>query len=124
MSRLLVGEIPAAWNYGFQFAGSWFWYQPTVNSSFEELSPGYCLLAKIVQQACDSPEIDVVDLGLGAEDYKDRFATANRQTLYLVLHQSFLITCERRVRDRAAAVAKASPRIENWIRLSFHPSAS
>ena len=89
LSRLLVGEVPAAWNYGFQFAGSWFWYQPTVNSIFEELSPGYCLLAKIVQQACDSPEIDVVDLGLGAEDYKDRFATASRQTLYVVLNRPF-----------------------------------
>lgn len=117
VSRLLVGEIPAAWNYGFQFAGSWFWYQPTVNSSFEDLSPGYCLLAKIVQLACDTPEIDIVDLGLGAEDYKDRFATANRQTLYLVLHKSFSDHLRVVVRDRAASVAKASPRIENWIRL-------
>jgi len=116
VSRLLVGEIPAAWNYGFQFAGSWFWYQPTVNSSFEELSPGYCLLAKIVQLACDSPDIDVVDLGLGAEDYKDRFATANRQTLYLVLHKSFFDHLRAVARDGAASVAKASPRIESWIR--------
>jgi CelD/BcsL family acetyltransferase involved in cellulose biosynthesis len=119
VSRLLVGEIPAAWNYGFQFAGSWFWYQPTVNSSFEELSPGYCLLAKIVQQACDSPDIDVVDLGLGAEDYKDRFATTNRQTQYLVLHQSFSGHLRAAMRDRVAAIAKASPRIENWIRFCF-----
>ncbi len=37
LSRLLVGEVPAAWNYGFQFAGSWFWYQPTVNSIYGEL---------------------------------------------------------------------------------------
>jgi len=116
VSRLLVGEIPAAWNYGFQFAGSWFWYQPTVNSSFEDLSPGYCLLAKIVQLACDRPDIDVVDLGLGAEEYKDRFATANRQTLYLVLHKSLFDHLRAVMRDGAAAVAKASPRIESGIR--------
>jgi len=116
VSRLLVGETPAAWNYGFQFAGSWFWYQPTVNSSFEDLSPGYCLLAKIVQLACDSPDIDVVDLGLGAEEYKDRFATATRQTLYLVLHKSFFDHWRAVARDGAASVAKASPRIESAIR--------
>jgi CelD/BcsL family acetyltransferase involved in cellulose biosynthesis len=116
VSRLFVGDIPAAWNYGFQFAGSWFWYQPTVDSIYEEFSPGYCLLAKIVQSACDNPEIDVVDLGLGAEDYKDRFATANRETLYLALNRSSPDHLRTVVRDRVAAAVKMSPRIEAWIR--------
>lgn len=116
VSRLLVGEVSAAWNYGFRFAGSWFWYQPTVNSIYGELSPGYCLLAKIVQQACDSPEINVVDLGLGAEDYKDRFATTNRETLYLVLNRSLLDHFRALVRDGASAAVRKSPRIEDGIR--------
>ena len=116
VSRLLVGEVSAAWNYGFRFAGSWFWYQPTVNSIYRELSPGYCLLAKIVQQACDSPEIEIVDLGLGAEDYKDRFATTNRQTLYLVLNRSLLDHFRALVRDGASAAVRKSPRIEDGIR--------
>jgi CelD/BcsL family acetyltransferase involved in cellulose biosynthesis len=116
VSRLFVGEYPVAWNYGFRFAGSWFWYQPTVNSSYEDLSPGYCLLARIVQLACDSPEIDVVDLGLGAEDYKERFATAGRQTLYVVLNGSIAKHWREVVREKAAAIAKASPKIESGIR--------
>jgi CelD/BcsL family acetyltransferase involved in cellulose biosynthesis len=116
VSRLLVDEIPAAWNYGFQFAGSWFWYQPTVNSSYEDLSPGYCLLAKIVESACDRPDIDVVDLGLGAEDYKYRFATLDRETQYLVLNESFFDHARAVVRDKAAAVAKASPKVESSLR--------
>ena len=116
VSRLLVDETPAAWNYGFQFAGSWFWYQPTVNSSFEDLSPGYCLLAKIVESACDRTNIDVVDLGLGAEDYKYRFATVDRQTLYLVLNTSLFDYLRAVVRDRAAAIVKTSPDIERLIR--------
>jgi CelD/BcsL family acetyltransferase involved in cellulose biosynthesis len=116
VSRLLVGEIPAAWNYGFQFAGSWFWYQPTVNSSFEDSSPGYCLLAKIVVSACDRTDIDVVDLGLGFEDYKYRFATVDRKTLYFVLNKSFSEHLRAVVRDRAAAVVKASPEIESFLR--------
>lgn len=116
VSRLLVGESPAAWNYGFRFAGSWFWYQPTVNSSYEDLSPGYCLLARIVQLACDTPEIDVVDLGLGAEDYKDRFATTNRQTLYLVLNRSMVDHLRTVAREKASAAATASPQVERFIR--------
>jgi CelD/BcsL family acetyltransferase involved in cellulose biosynthesis len=116
VSRLLVDETSAAWNYGFQFAGSWFWYQPTVNSSFEDLSPGYCLLAKIVESACDRPDIDVVDLGLGAEDYKYRFATVERQTLYVVLNKSFSGHARAVVRDKAGEVAKASPKIESFLR--------
>ena len=116
VSRLLVGDTPAAWNYGFQFSGSWFWYQPTVNSIYEDLSPGYCLLAKIVQLACDNTEIDVVDLGLGAEDYKDRFATANRETLYLVLNRSSWDHLRTVGRDKVAATVKMSPRLETWIR--------
>jgi CelD/BcsL family acetyltransferase involved in cellulose biosynthesis len=116
VSRLLVDETSAAWNYGFQFAGSWFWYQPTVNSSYEDLSPGYCLLAKIVESACDLTDINVVDLGLGAEDYKYRFATVDRQTLYLVLNVSFFGHLRAVARDRAAAVVKASPELESSIR--------
>ena len=116
VSRLLIDEIPGAWNYGFQYAGSWFLYQATVNSNYEDLSPGYCLLAKIMEFACDCPEIDVVDLGLGAEDYKYQFATVDCQTLYFVLNRSFSGHVRAVVRDRAAAVAKASPKIESFLR--------
>ena len=116
VSRLLVGETAAAWNYGFRFAGSWFWYQPTVSGNYEDFSPGYCLLAKIVQLSCDSPDIDVIDLGLGAEDYKERFATAGRETLYVVLDRSFAGHLREVVREKAAAIVKASPKIESGIR--------
>jgi len=116
LSRLLIGEIPVAWNYGFQFAGSWFWYQPTLNIAYEDLSPGFCLLSKIVEAACDLPDIDIVDLGLGAEDYKTQFATANRQTLYIALDRSFPGYLRAATRDHAAALVKASPQIERRIR--------
>jgi CelD/BcsL family acetyltransferase involved in cellulose biosynthesis len=118
VSRLLAGEVTVAWNYGFQFAGSWFWYQPTVESrhDYADFSPGYCLLAKIVELACEGDEIAVVDLGIGGEEYKDRFATANRETLYYVLNRSFPRHLRTVVRERAAAVAKASPRVESRLR--------
>ena len=118
VSRLLVGEVTVAWNYGFNFAGNWFWYQPAVESShpYADFSPGYCLLSKIVELACDRPEINVVDLGLGAEDYKDRFATANRETLFCELNRSLAAHLRVVLRDRAAAIAETSPRIEGHVR--------
>ena len=119
VSRLQVGDVPIAWNYGFQFPGSWFWYQPTVESgpTFADFSPGYCLLARIVELACDRPEIEVVDLGLGSEEYKDRFATATRETLYCVLNKSFSDHVQMAVRDRAVALAKRAPAVESWVRV-------
>ena len=53
LTRLLVGDEPVAWNYGFQFAGSWFYYQPTFDARWRQYSPGFCLLTKMVEQACD-----------------------------------------------------------------------
>jgi len=123
LSRLLVGEVPAAWNYGFRFASSWFWYQPTVNSLYWDFSPGYCLLAKIVELACDSPELNLVDLGLGAEGYKERFATATRQTVYCELNRSILSHLHSVMRYRAASLATASPRVEKWIRSTISRAA-
>lgn len=118
-SRLLVGEMTAAWNYGFQFEGSWFWYQPTVSDSCPEFSPGDCLLSKIVEQACDSPELTVVDLGLGAEGYKERFANASRQTVYCELNRSGAQHWRAMMRHRAATVAMASPKVESLVRSAF-----
>ena len=119
LSRLFVGSTIAAWNYGFRYAGTWFWYQPTVNSKYGDFSPGYCLLARIIALAADSSEINTVDLGLGEEEYKHRFATANRPTLYCRLNQSSADHARAIVRHQAGAVAKASPRIESSIRAAI-----
>jgi CelD/BcsL family acetyltransferase involved in cellulose biosynthesis len=96
LSRMLVADRPIAWNYGFRFEGSWFWYQPTFDSSYERLSPGYCLLSKIISEACDQAEIRVVDLGLGAEGYKERFANGSRSTV----HASFTKSLHRHTREK------------------------
>jgi hypothetical protein len=118
LSRILVDDAPVAWNYGFTFPGTWFWYQPTVENDvrYRDFSPGYCLLAKIVELACDHPGMDAVDLGLGAEEYKDRFATAARETLYLALNRSFLTHALTVARHSAATLAKSAPVLEDGIR--------
>jgi CelD/BcsL family acetyltransferase involved in cellulose biosynthesis len=88
LTRMVSGGDIFAWNYGFQFCDTWFWYQPTFNTAVEKHSPGFCLLAKLIEEAADSSEIKVVDLGLGAEDYKNRFSNQTRETLYVELNAS------------------------------------
>ena len=88
LTRMMSGENAFAWNYGFEFEGTWFWYQPTFDSDLEKYSPGFCLLAKLIEEAADDPALRTVDLGLGAEEYKERFANQTRETLYVTLRVS------------------------------------
>jgi CelD/BcsL family acetyltransferase involved in cellulose biosynthesis len=116
LSMLMIGDRPVAWNYGFQFHGSWFWYQPTFDSRQEENSPGQCLLLRMVTEACDMEEINVVDLGLGAEGYKDRFGNSTRQTLDVTMTKSWSRHLREIVRYRAASALKRSPKVESAVR--------
>jgi CelD/BcsL family acetyltransferase involved in cellulose biosynthesis len=116
LTRLLVAGEAVAWNYGFQFAGSWFYYQPTFDASVRQFSPGFCLLTKMVEHACDHPNIELLDLGLGEESYKSRFATTHRQTLHATLTTSSAARLRETVRYHAASAVKSSPRLEHWVR--------
>jgi CelD/BcsL family acetyltransferase involved in cellulose biosynthesis len=116
LSLLMIGSQPLAWNYGFQFHGSWFWYQPTFDSRQEENSPGHCLLSRIVIEACDMDGMSVVDLGLGAEGYKERFGNSTRQTLHVQLTNSRFSHWRQVMRYRAAGALKRSPEIESLVR--------
>jgi CelD/BcsL family acetyltransferase involved in cellulose biosynthesis len=116
LSMLMVGNRTVAWNYGFQFHGSWFWYQPTFDSRYEGNSPGQCLLSRIVAEACDMDEMDVVDLGLGAEGYKERFGNSTRVTVDVTITKSWSRHLREIVRYRAASTLKRSPKVESAIR--------
>jgi len=116
LTTLMAGKKAFAWNYGFRFLGTWFWYQPTFDSDFEKYSPGFCLLAKLIEEAAEMPEIQTVDLGLGAEDYKDRFANGTRKTLHVTLTDSGAAYSREVVRYSAAAVVKVHPRVEAAVR--------
>jgi CelD/BcsL family acetyltransferase involved in cellulose biosynthesis len=119
-SRLMIGDRPAAWNYGFQFAGSWFWYQPTFQSELQQYSPGFCLLSKIVEEACDTPGMNLVDLGLGSENYKERLATGTRQTVHITATTSRIARAKEVVRYHSAGVIKSMPRLEGAIRSTLN----
>jgi len=116
LSCLRLHDAPVAWNYGFRFRGCWFWYQPTFDSAYEDFSPGFSLLGKIIEASCDDPELAVVDLGLGAEEYKERFATSIRRTVYATLQQSRVGHVQTAMRYCLSTWVKHSPYTERKVR--------
>lgn len=116
LTRMMSGTNVLAWNYGLQFHGAWFWYQPTFDSALEKFSPGFCLLSKLVEEAAGNPDLNVVDLGLGAEEYKERFANQTRETLYVTLRASGLKHLQEILRYRTAEFIKKSPKVEGGVR--------
>ena len=116
LSRLMIADRPIAWSYGFRFHGSWLLYQTTFDIRDGENSPGYCLLAKILIEACDMPPLLRVDLGLGAEEYKSWFANGVRQTLHATLTTSPLQHLGNIARHRIATEVSRFPKLEAAIR--------
>lgn len=116
LTSLCAGSRVAGYNYGFRFQGSWFWYQPTLENEFEEFSPGFCLLAKIVEAASQDPDAQVVDLGLGAEGYKERFANAQRTILHVTLSRSAFGYWRSKGRYRATEALKKRAKLESFAR--------
>lgn len=116
MSLLMISGRPVAWSYAFRFHESWSLYQTTFDTRCEENSPGYCLLARILIEACDISTLKRVDLGLGAEGYKEWFANSTRQTLHATLTTSPLRHWREVARYRLATEVKRFPKLETAIR--------
>ena len=116
LSQLRAGEHPMAWQYAFRFARHYSFYQTTFDSSFREYSPGFSLSLRLIEEACDSAETDFVDLGLGGEHHKKRWATGARETLHVTLARSTVTYLRVAARYHAAAAIKTSPRLEHYVR--------
>ena len=104
-----------AWNYGFRFAGNWFWYQPAFDIEMADCSPGSYLLCEILRQASEDSEIRNVDLGLGDEEYKHRYSKCSRPTLHITASSPGRKAIEV-CRYRSAELVKRSPRLERNVR--------
>lgn len=124
LSSLSAGGRKVAWNYGFEFGGSWFWYQPTFDTALAKHFPGFCLLTMLVQEAADRESVRRVDLGLGDESYKARLATSHRETLHTTFSRSFSSHLKTRVRFAIARSIKKAPRLERVIRTIIRPEQS
>jgi CelD/BcsL family acetyltransferase involved in cellulose biosynthesis len=118
ISRLEVNGDAIAWNYGFRFSDGWFWYLPTFQMWHEYASPGSCLLRLLVEEACADPAIHRLDLGLGDESYKRRFANSSNETRHIEISAGFARYLVGFGRYWATSRVKKSPVLENKIRRS------
>ncbi len=116
VSRLEVNDRPVAWNYGFGFYDSWFWYLPAFETEYEASSPGSCLLRFLVEAACADPSVIRLDLGLGDEAYKERFANAVSSTCHFQLSTSQLRYWQWVARDPLTENLRRFPGVEKTIR--------
>jgi CelD/BcsL family acetyltransferase involved in cellulose biosynthesis len=116
VSQLEVSGRPIAWNYGFRFLDSWFWYLPTFQVQYEESSPGSCLLRLLTEEACADPSVKRLDLGLGDEAYKERFSNAVCSTRYVQLSKSLPRHLANVGRQRLAVSFKRFPAMEKQLR--------
>ena len=88
LSRLTVDGEPVAWNVGMRYGSRVFWYAPTFDPRLERLWPGEVLLAELIGNATLDQGIGEVDLGIGEEFYKTRFATTTRENMQGILNLS------------------------------------
>jgi CelD/BcsL family acetyltransferase involved in cellulose biosynthesis len=124
LMTLSVGDREVGFNYGFRYKGNWSWYQPAIVNEFADSSPGFCLLTKIVEDACKDPQAQLVDLGLGTESYKERFANAQRTTLHVTLSSGAFDHWRARGRYCAATAIKSRPKVELLVRQAQRGMAS
>src|SRR5947209_5861339 len=117
-STLKLEGRTVAWNYGFRFAGTWFWYQPAFDPELHRYSPGAQLLCEILRQASEDSETSIVDMGLGDESYKTRYANGGRQILNITGSRSERRRAWESYRYRAAELVKRSPGLERRLRQS------
>jgi CelD/BcsL family acetyltransferase involved in cellulose biosynthesis len=116
LTRMSVGTRTVAWNYGFRFYGTSFWYSPTFVNDLEKYSPGFVLLSKLIEEAAQDPSVETVDLGLGGEAYKEVLANAFRRTMYATLHRSLGKHWKEMARYRAATAISSWPWAERKVR--------
>ncbi len=118
VSQLEVNGRPVAWNYGFRFFDSWFWYLPAFQIEYEESSPGSCLLRLLTEEACADPSVKRLDLGLGDETYKERFSNAICSTRDVQLAKSMPRHLANVGRHWLAASAGRFPSMDRQLRNS------
>ncbi len=116
VSQLEVNGRPIAWNYGFRFHDSWFWYLPTFLVQYADSSPGSCLLRLLTDEACSDPSVKRLDLGLGDESYKARFCNAHHSTRYVQLSLSMPRHLANVGRYWIAASTRRFPAVDQRLR--------
>ena len=81
---LLFGDEIAAMHYGFRWHDGVLFHTPVINIKFLKLSPLTVLIDRIARWA-DEEQLKVFDFGQGSEEYKSRFANAEREAFSVLV---------------------------------------
>ncbi len=95
------------------------WWFPTYDPQFSSYSPGSILLVRLLQQAGEHG-LERLDLGKGAERYKQSFLTGNLTIGEGMIHQQALALLARRNWHKAKMWLRSSPvgsRVEAPLRV-------
>lgn len=118
-SIIRLDNRPISWSIYFVFGGKLFWYLPAFDMEYELLSPGAMLLEDVVKRSLSDPLINAVDLGLGDESYKFRFANKVQEMLQLTFTDSLVRHVALRLRFAAVKFVKRSKaldaRLKTWL---------
>ena len=120
LSKLSLNKKALAWNIGFQFSGKWFWYMPTYEIGFEKESPGSVLLKDVLERAIDMSDIHIVDLGLGDEFYKSRFANTAQKILQITFTDSRINYSQVLLKTIIVKNLKRFPSADIYVRKSIN----
>jgi hypothetical protein len=112
MSRAMITQVMAdeeilGIHYGLVFDGILLWHTPVINVAFLDFSPLEILMSAVAE-SCDLMGIGTIDLGLGEETYKARFATDSRDVY------EFTIPVSRK--GHVIALLKANFDAQAWRR--------
>ena len=81
-SVLECGGVPAAFHFGFSYAGVLSWYKPSFSPDFARESPGTTLIQSLIEDASTHGLLEL-DFAGGMEPFKIRFSNVQRECLNL-----------------------------------------
>jgi CelD/BcsL family acetyltransferase involved in cellulose biosynthesis len=83
-------------HFGFLWDGRKYYYKPCYDPDYSSHSPGKLLLAYIIQKAAEDNS-DELDLLLGEETYKEKYAPSARETVSLVVYRNRFSALQDRI---------------------------
>jgi hypothetical protein len=105
ITRVMAGEEMLGIHYGLVFDDTLLWHTPVINIAFLDFSPLEVLM-NAVAESCDNRGIGTIDLGLGDEGYKARFATDSRRVYEYIIPVS--------LKGYLIATLKAKLDVQRW----------
>jgi CelD/BcsL family acetyltransferase involved in cellulose biosynthesis len=102
LSSLHCGEQIVATHLGFVHADTFYWYMPSYDGAFAQVSPGRVMMMKCIGWAIDNG-LGEFDFLRGEEDYKNSFANGTRDLAHFAFPGSLVGCVAHWVRAHQAA---------------------